>query len=75
LNYTSDLENYIFDKHNGFVVPDSSSLELKKVLYVIMKLTSEEIKLLKINSLKCASENFNYSNYIDKMAKFLNLIN
>ena len=74
LNYTSDLENYIFDKHNGFVVPDSSLLELKKVLNVIMKLTSEEIKQLKINSFKCASENFNYLTYVDKMANFIDKI-
>jgi glycosyltransferase involved in cell wall biosynthesis len=74
LNYTSDIEQYVNDGNNGFVMPNWSSSELEKLLSHIVNLSREEINLLKGNALKCALKKFNYNVYIDEMNEFFEKI-
>lgn len=71
LNYTSDISNYVEEGYNGFVLPNWSSKELVNVLTHIVKLSREEIDLLKYNAAQCGQEKFDYSVYIKKMNLFL----
>lgn len=72
LNYTSDIDKFVQDGCNGFVLSDSSYTQLKNLLYKLVELPREEIIQMKSNSQKCGKEKFDYSCYIDYMESFFN---
>lgn len=70
-NSTSDLENYIINGKNGFLV-DLFSKSLKTQLFNILSLPSSEINKMK---LYCNNSNlFSHKNYIDITREFLTKI-
>jgi glycosyltransferase involved in cell wall biosynthesis len=74
LNYTSDIANYVLNGYNGYIVPDSSSGELEKILSHIVKLSSDDLKTLKNNAMQSALEKFDYKCYVDEMRNFFEKI-
>lgn len=71
-NNTSDIDKYITNGENGFIVEDISVDSLYNVLYKLNKLSIEEINQMKINAYKTSSICFDYRNYITKTQMFLN---
>nr|WP_081804926.1 glycosyltransferase [Draconibacterium orientale] len=71
-NNTSDLQNYIFEGENGFVVDLSKpDLHLHK-MNEILKMDTMAINKMKQNCAK--SELFSYQNFKDKTERFLQKI-
>jgi glycosyltransferase involved in cell wall biosynthesis len=71
VNYTSDISSYVHNGYNGFILPDSSAIELEKLLYDIVKLSRKDIDFLKECALECGLNKFNYSNYFEATEVFL----
>jgi len=72
LNYTSDMDKYIIDGQNGFILPNWTSLELQKMLSRLVKLSRDDIEEMKTKALQCGLEKFNYRAYINQMEVFIN---
>jgi glycosyltransferase involved in cell wall biosynthesis len=71
VNYTSDIEQYVCNGYNGFILSDWSSKELQKILSSIVFLSRKDVELMKSNAKKSALEKFNYSCHVDKMVDFI----
>ena len=71
LNYTSDINEYVLDGYNGFVVPDFSTDALLLELEKICNISPSKLDVLKSNSLKCAIEKFSFKRYISRMVSFI----
>jgi len=69
---SSDLEDYIIEGNNGFIVATNDKKDLDLTLRKISEMSSEEIKIMKRNCFD--SKVFDYKNYVTKMKDFLNNI-
>lgn len=74
-NNTSDISDYIKDGYNGYVISNNSVTKLHNLLIHISKLSLKELDQMKTRAKETAKEKFDYSNYIEKMAAFINKIN
>jgi glycosyltransferase involved in cell wall biosynthesis len=73
-NYTSDLDLYLKDGINGFVIEDCSVSALMDKLKYIISLDRNRFQQLRINARQTAIENFDYRLYSDKFDEFLSNI-
>jgi len=71
-NLTSDLNLYLKDGYNGFVLNNYSVDELVSKIRFIMSLPKSSFNQLRINSKRTAVENFDYRLYTKKFDAFLN---
>ena len=65
VNLTSDLDKYIRNGENGFIVNKCSSQELKRVLERVLE--NGDIKKINENTRRYAEEKFDYRNYVDRL--------
>lgn len=70
---TSDLEDYIFDGVNGFLLDDSNDEEMMKQILHLLSIDKNEV--LKMKSKCINGKQFFYENYINKMSEYLVNIN
>jgi len=69
---SSDLEDYIIEGDNGFIVATNDIKDLNLTLRKILDMSSEEIKRMKRNCFE--AKTFDYRNYIEKMSDFIDMI-
>ena len=74
VNSTSDLDQYIIQGENGFIIDDNKVHSLKTTLHKINELSKEEIELMKTKARKTGETQFDYRNYVKKVQLFLNKI-
>ena len=70
-NLTSDLDMYLTDGENGFVVDNSSSEALARVLKYTCELSLEQRIQLQRNARKTAEKYFDYAEYMDQIKKLI----
>ena len=62
-NNTGDINLYLKNSQNGFLLKDSTEGAVKEVFDQIIKLSDEERMILRINARKTAEESFDYRIY------------
>ncbi len=70
-NSTSDLEMYLKNGENGYIVPDDSSDALSKVLSQALTLSYEERYKMQQSARVTAETHFDYRQYIDTMERLI----
>ena len=71
-NITSDLGLYLNDGVNGFVLPESTSDALFRVLIDILSMDIRDIETMQTEAKKTGLEFFDYRKYIDTLNSFIN---
>lgn len=66
-NNTGDIELYLKDGVNGFLMNDYSINELNRIINIILSTSSEKKKKMCYEARKTAEEAFNYKNYINEI--------
>ena len=66
-NITSDLDLYLKDNENGYIVPGESADDLAKVLSKAVKLSYEERCNMQKSARRTAENNFDYKQYVSDM--------
>lgn len=70
-NYTSDLQLYLKDGYNGFVVEDYTTKALILKLKFILAFEKSTFSQLKIGAFQTALEKFDYRLYSDNLVEFI----
>lgn len=70
-NATSDLEMYLKNSENGYIVPDGTSDALAQVLSQALTLSYEERCKMQQSARKTAEIYFDYQRYLDDMELFI----
>ncbi|MEG3071868.1 MAG: glycosyltransferase family 4 protein [Peptococcaceae bacterium] len=70
-NNTGDIALYLKDKKNGFLLKDSSPVEVEKVLRAIIDMDEKEEQDMRLYARRTAEENFDYRRYSGLMTAFL----
>ncbi len=71
-NVTSDLEMYLKNNENGYIVPDETSYALSKVLLNAMTLSYERRCKMQKTARQTAEEYFDYKQYLNNMEFLIN---
>lgn len=72
-NLTSDIDLYIKNEVNGFIVNENSTSSLVDVFYKIRQLNDEDYSTIRKNSRQMAEKHFNYKEYKDQVESFIDL--
>ncbi len=70
-NATGDIPLYLKDGLNGFMLDDNSSDSVRKTLFQILQLTSDEYKKMRYYARKTAEEHFDYRIYKDQITDLI----
>lgn len=70
-NLTSDLNLYLKDGYNGFVLKDCSPQAIVDKIKEILKIEKKHLEDMKVNAKKVAIENFDYNLFSDSLSNFL----
>lgn len=73
-NTTGDIELYLKDGINGFIVHEVTVDCIAGVLRRVQKLTQSEREMVRREARKTAEENFNYKAYIGNFGKFIQTV-
>ncbi len=73
-NLTSDLNLYLKDGHNGFIIDGFDRDAVVKTLRKVLRLTIHQKKDMKVNAIHEAHQSFDYVKYKETMVAFLNSI-
>lgn len=70
-NDTGDIDLYIENKKNGFLLKEDLENQLFEYLQGILQMDKNELKEMRKEARKTAEENFDFRNYEEKVKKFL----
>lgn len=73
-NRTSDIEQYLDNGKNGFLIEDNSLPKIIECLKLVLSLSKENIADMKVNAKNSAKISFDYSNYKDAFIEFFSAI-
>lgn len=68
-NATGDIDLYLENGKNGFLLKDGSAETVQIILNKIIELGSDQIKIMRKNARKTAEKNFDYHHYINEIKK------
>lgn len=74
-NYTGDIDLYLIDGKNGFVVSEPNEEKIYSVLNRILHLSSGERMKMRISARKTAEKFFNYKSYIEQFTSIMQINN
>ncbi len=70
-NFTSDLELYLKDGYNGFVVDEISVDALVRKIQYVRTLNRDAFRQLKQNARESAMNNFDFKNYSEDLERYM----
>lgn len=74
-NNTSDIEKYIKDGYNGFIIKDSSTQSLVNLLSEVLCYDNNHLKQMKLSAKASAILNFDYRQYVTSLDDFFRMLN